>query len=309
MFKRAVAGILFSALAVAASPASAQCSLAKLLEIPVTLVDGRPMTTIKVNGQDAKFFVNNSVFFNMVHANAAKRLQMAPVDKFGRIEVVDASRPNANVGVTRAKTLTAPGLDLKDVDFLTDDGGRDSQVDGSLGQNLLDIGDIEFDLRGGVVRLLRATACGQTPLAYWEEAKKGYSAMSASSKNDDHFTIAKATINGQPVNVLLASGASYSFLTEAGAKRLHLTPPASALRRTGDRVWAPIATIKLGDEEIHNTQLPIAKFDLHEAAEQYDMLLGVDFLLSHHVYFAKEQNQIYFTYSGGAVFAPAPKAP
>jgi hypothetical protein len=35
----------------------------------------------------------------------------------------------------------------------------------------------------------------------------------------------------------------------------------------------------------------------------YDMLLGVDFLKSHHVLIANSQNKFYFTYAGGSVFA------
>ena len=35
----------------------------------------------------------------------------------------------------------------------------------------------------------------------------------------------------------------------------------------------------------------------------YDMLLGVDFLKSHHVLIANSQNKLYFTYAGGSVFA------
>jgi hypothetical protein len=34
----------------------------------------------------------------------------------------------------------------------------------------------------------------------------------------------------------------------------------------------------------------------------YDILLGVDFLKSHHVLIANSQNKLYFTYSGGSVF-------
>jgi hypothetical protein len=34
----------------------------------------------------------------------------------------------------------------------------------------------------------------------------------------------------------------------------------------------------------------------------YDVLLGADFMLAHHIYVANSQKKVYFTYSGGAVF-------
>lgn len=292
-----------------AGSARAECSLAKLLELPVTMVAGRPTATIKINGQDAKLFVNNSVYFNLVHADSAKRLQMLPVGKYGQIQIVDPSHPNAAADVARAKTISAPGLDLQNIDFLTDSSGSDPQVDGSLGQNLLGIGDTEFDVHDGVIRLFRSTGCGTAPLAYWDEAKNGFSSMPIDNKNEDHFILIKATINGQLVTALLASGASYSFLTEDGAKRLHLMPGDRAAHRINSRIWTSVASIKLGDEEVRNTQMPIQPYDTHDLSERFDMLLGVDFLLSHHVYIAKDQGRMYFTYSGGRVFAPKPTEP
>ena len=39
-------------------------------------------------------------------------------------------------------------------------------------------------------------------------------------------------------------------------------------------------------------------------AENTDVLLGADFLKSHHVYIAPKAGKIYFTYNGGGVFSP-----
>jgi hypothetical protein len=38
-----------------------------------------------------------------------------------------------------------------------------------------------------------------------------------------------------------------------------------------------------------------------------DMLLGMDFFLSHHVFIARSQNVIYLTYNGGPIFPPPPR--
>lgn len=65
------------------------------------------------------------------------------------------------------------------------------------------------------------------------------------------------------------------------------------------RNWSvPVASFKIGDEEIKATRIRIGDMELHNA----DMLLGADFFLSHHVYVSNNQRMIYFTYNGGNVF-------
>jgi tetratricopeptide (TPR) repeat protein len=72
---------------------------------------------------------------------------------------------------------------------------------------------------------------------------------------------------------------------------------------------APFTSFKIGDEEIRNTHLRIG-----EVLPQYDMLIGPDFFLSHHVLVSTSQGKLYFTYNGGPVFnlttvaTPAPAA-
>ena len=56
---------------------------------------------------------------------------------------------------------------------------------------------------------------------------------------------------------------------------------------------------ELGGEAISNNRLRVADFDIDDA----DMLLGIDFFLSHHIYVSKQQSRMYFTYNGGPVFA------
>lgn len=63
----------------------------------------------------------------------------------------------------------------------------------------------------------------------------------------------------------------------------------------------PVSSFKIGEEEIRNTQIKVTDADLDEAL-RVDMLLGVDFFLSHHILVANSQNKIYFTYNGGPVF-------
>ena len=65
------------------------------------------------------------------------------------------------------------------------------------------------------------------------------------------------------------------------------------------RSWVvPISGFEFGGEEIRNTHVRMGDLSL----PQVDMVVGSDFLLSHHVYFANSQQKVYFTYEGGPVF-------
>jgi hypothetical protein len=61
---------------------------------------------------------------------------------------------------------------------------------------------------------------------------------------------------------------------------------------------APFASFRLGSEEVRNTRLRIGQFD----DSAFDMFIGADFFLSHHVYVANGQHKVYFTCNGGRLF-------
>ena len=84
---------------------------------------------------------------------------------------------------------------------------------------------------------------------------------------------------------------------------------------------AVFPTLTIGDETIKNAKLGIADlFGLDKeiglgsripvaAIESPDMLLGMDFFLSHRIYAARSQGKIYFSYVGGPVFRLKPRSP
>ena len=70
---------------------------------------------------------------------------------------------------------------------------------------------------------------------------------------------------------------------------------------SAERGWiVPVDNVSVGDEQILHTHLSVIDGAIADHAP--DMLLGADFLLAHHIYVARDQRQIYFTYSGGKPF-------
>jgi tetratricopeptide (TPR) repeat protein len=172
------------------------------------------------------------------------------------------------------------------------------------------LGDVEYDLAHGVIRLMREDDCRKASLAYWAtDPRVAVNVMEIEYPTPQSpFTTGSAMLNGTKIRVMFDTGADRSFVSRRAAQRAGIsvdTPGviyAGASRGVGHetvKTWiAPVASFKLGEEEIRNTHLPIGESMLDVA----DMLIGADFFLSHHVYVASKQGKMFFTYNGGAVF-------
>jgi tetratricopeptide (TPR) repeat protein/predicted aspartyl protease len=290
-----------------AGRAPAACKLGKMAEFPITMTGMRPLTTAQINGRDVEFTVDSGAFFSILSSASASELDLkthfAPFGFF-----LTGVNGNASVSVATVKVFTLAGVPLHDVDFLV--GGSDiSGSAGLLGQNVLHIGDVEYDLGQGVVRLMRPDGCGKEVLAYWVKANEPYSEMDIEPTSRERSqTIGRAFLNGAEIRVEFDTGAGVSMLSLEAAARAGIKPDSPGVVPAGESggigrgtfatYIAPFSSFKIGDEEIKNTRLRIGGMQLANA----DMLIGPDFFLSHRVYVANSQHKVYFTYNGGPVF-------
>ena len=105
-----------------------------------------------------------------------------------------------------------------------------------------------------------------------------------------------------------STGEPVSVLTLAAAKRAGVSPSdpgvVTAGKVTSDgqpvQIWImPIKSFEFAGEQVRDTSLRVTSADI----TGYDLLLGADFFLSHHLYFANGQHKLYVTYDGGPVFS------
>lgn len=313
---------LFVAAAAAAllGPAAAQanCTLATI-QIPVKMQGLTPVVTAKLQGKPVKLILDSGSFFSYLDRNVAAQLNLKPVTatEIGSLVPQAAGRQTEGVagravmdGLVTATSFEFAGTSFSGAEFLTT-GGFD-HVSGLIGQNLLHYMDDEYDLKDGVVRLVKPRGCEAVELAYWAKAPMTYSMapLDTGDRRDPH-TIITVEVNGVKLRAYLDTGAPTSFITAQAAARAGVSTTGPGVTPAGFthgldhepvRTWvAPFADIKIGDEEIKNTRLSIGESD----TTTFDLLLGADFFLAHHVYVANSQGRIYFTYSGGPVFRTA----
>jgi tetratricopeptide (TPR) repeat protein len=291
------------------APAPAACQLGKMAEIPVTMSDLRPLITAQINGEDARFIADSGAFYSMItEASAAEfklRLTPAPFGLFikGIGGTVDPS-------LATVKVFTIAGIPVHNVQFLVGGSTIPGQENvGVLGQNLFHIGDVEYDLGKGAIRLMHADGCGHAFLAYWVKPSEPYSVMDIEfATAASPHTTGTALINGAKIRVMFDSGAATSMLSQRAAERAGVKPDSEGVIDGGyssgigrgriKNYFGRFASFKIGDEEIRNVRLRFGDIGL----DSTDMLIGADFFLSHRIYVATSQRKLYFTYNGGAVF-------
>ena len=312
MSKRSVAaallGLALSGLALSglAGPALAACKVSRIVDLPVTMSGLRPMVPAKINGVDVMFVADSGAFYSMITPSTAAELKLSLEPAPWNFTLTGVGG-EARASLTVVKTFTLAAVPIHNVEFIVA-SGVDNDAAGLLGQNVLGLADVEYDLANGAIRLMRPDGCPHTALAYWAGGK-GYSVMGiqAPEQRNPH-TLGVAYVNGARILVMFDTGASTSVMTLRAAARAGVKPsdadvlPAGlsyGIGRHPVKTWiTPVASFRIGDEDVRNTRLRIADMDLEGA----DMLLGADFFLSHRVYVSNSQHKLYFTYNGGPVF-------
>lgn len=282
------------------------CQLKEYGTLPVEMIGNRAITTVKINGADTHFILDTGAFFNtMSNANALSlglKLELAP---FGfRVNGVGGS---ASVQQAHVKQFGILGTTLENIDFIV--GGSDAGH-GLLGANLLDVADLEIDLAHGKMTLFKADHCDKASLAYWvKDGQYNVADIESSDHKGDRRTFFDVTINGKKVRALLDSGAVATVLGRDAAERVGIDLNAPGVRAGGKssgigaklmKSWiVNIDTFSVGTETIQHSQMQVIDGAI---GNNTDMLLGVDFLLAHHMFIANGKRKAYFTYNGGRVF-------
>lgn len=283
------------------------CHLKDYGTLSAEMVNGQATTMVKINGSDTRLALDTGAFFNvMSRANALSLgLKLQPAPGGFRIGGVGGT---ASAQFTQVRDFGVLDTTLHRVGFIV--GGTDTGY-GLLGADLLDYADLEVDLAHGKLTLFNADGCSKQPLAYWsKDGNYNIADIVPADSQGDRRTFLKVTINGKQVRALLDSGADATVLSRRAAERIgiDLNAPDVKVERNGFGIGAktvktwivPIDSFSVGTETIQHSQMQVMEGNLGD--NQTDMLLGVDFLLAHHMFIANSQKKIYFTYNGGRVF-------
>ncbi|MGH7023301.1 MAG: aspartyl protease family protein [Caulobacteraceae bacterium] len=298
--------VLASLAALAAPPAAmADCQMNEVLELPVVMQGLRPTVPAKVDGAAARFVLDSGDYESWMTPAAAARLGLKATLAMSDYRIQGAG----GSPMTTAKTLALGGVAFKAVPFEIDDDSLGNNIDGDIGQKLLKVADVDYDFHDGLVRLMRPQDCGDEPLAYWLKPGQTFGVAKLTS-GGVYGTEATATgsLNGVPVTVGFSTGDAVSILTLDAAKRAGISLRDPGVVTSGTISWdgnpvqiwiVPVKSFAFAGEEVRDTSLRVTSADI----TGYDLMLGTDYFLSHHVFFANSQHKLYVTYVGGPVFS------
>ncbi len=300
--------IVMTGLALSGAPASApaKCKVDVMAELPVTMTRSMPMVSAKINGAEAQLLLDSGAFYSWLTPGAAAQFKLRPEPDEPDIRM-EGVGGESRAWLTTVRTLTLLNVPIPNVQFLVA-GNELEGAAGVLGQNLLSLGDVEYDLANGAIRLMRPHDCGKAAMVYWAGSNPWSVVDLDLSTEQFPQTTGIAYLTRAKIHVMFDTGATASILTLRAAARAGVKPdqegviPAGGSEGIGRHVvttWiAHFSSFRIGDEEIQNARLRFGDIGLSDS----DMLVGADFFLSHRLYVARGQHKLYFTYNGGPVF-------
>jgi tetratricopeptide (TPR) repeat protein len=285
----------------------AACKI-ELLELPVKMVGSRAVATVGINGTPVPLTVDSGAFFSVLTEAAATQLDL-------RLRPLRGVQVEGITGGIDARLTTVDKLqlakgDIAAVDFVVGTNEPGAGTMGLMGRNILSFTDTEYDLANGVIRFsFPNDDCAKANLAYWAGATH-VSTLELESdyrrRSKTPSLRARIKLNGKEVVALFDTGATTLVTAQAarraGVSEAQMTPSGAiyGAGRGSARSWtAPFEQVEIGDEAIAHNRLRVGDFALDDA----DLLLGIDFFLSHRIYVSKQQSKMFITYNGGTVFA------
>ena len=299
-------------LAIMSYPARAdspgKCKMTVVAKLPVVMEGSRASVRVSFNGKDSRIWLDSGAFFNFMPLAKAAELQLplAPLPPGFYINGIGGS---FTPQLARVRDFGIVGATLHNMEFIV--GGSDTG-NGYLGANLLGMMDTEFDLAKGAVNLIRESGCNRTNMAYWGAGMAvGEARLFDPERNTDHHIYVEVIVNDHALRAILDSGAPTSLIGRHAAERAGIDLNAPQVVASGSmgglgshqrQSWiARTRMISIGGEDIRNS--PIRVIDDAGDDQNHDMLLGVDFLLAHHVLISQPQRKMFLTYNGGAIFS------
>lgn len=287
--------------------ARAGCEV-QTLELPVTMAGSRAIATVGINGTSVPLTVDSGAFFSFLTEGAAAQLKL-PQYRNSRLRV-DGITGRVDSYMTRVDKLQLLKGDIPRVEFVVGGNEPGAGTMGLMGRNMLSFTDTEYDLAHGVIRFLfPSDGCAKANMAYWAGSSPvtEIDLVTEFREGKTSAIRARAKLNGSELVALFDTGAATTVISMRAAKRAGVAEaamtPAGTIYGAGRgsaKAWtASFEKFELGGEAILHNRLRVADFQLDDA----DMLLGIDFFLSHRIYVSKSQSKMFFTYSGGAVFA------
>ena len=313
-------------LAAALPAAQAGCQYKRLGSIPLKWRGTVPTVEARLNGTIVRALVDTGGAAIVVSETLAEQLNLHQRwtgqlwhGVGGETRVYDA----------RVKQLVVGGFVWDNANVVVAPDLAPSVPQVILGASFLLQHDME--MTADAIAFFEPSGCDGVPLAWWDPDAPFLPLEVPGAGGDadgsaDMHLYGQVVVDGRPVKAMIDSGASRTSVDVSVARALRLELAATApdrvvgLGRHVVRSWPWVFdSVAVGAEVVHRAHIAVE--ELHEGliedarvldeddlSDSEQMVLGADFLKAHHVLFAVSQRRMYFTYTGGEIFAAPTRA-
>jgi len=268
------------------------------------MVGNQAVVVAQINGADVPMVLDNGAALSLLSYAAAAKLHLAAQPLRGHPVLGGVGGRGSGFLALAVANVRLGAVRVSSAEFIVSNLTV-GPVAAVIGRNILDDYDLDYDLPRRVIKLVRPKGCRDVAPVYWGRSR-AYSTLEVAHDGSSRTVVGH--VNGVEVRVMFDTGASSTILDIRAAEKAGVTPRSAGAVAEGTisgvagrslKSWVvPISGFEFGGEEIRNTHFRMGDLSL----PQVDMVVGSDFLLSHHVYFANSQQKVYFTYEGGPVF-------
>jgi hypothetical protein len=293
----------FLLLCLLTAAAHAACRVEPQGTAPLGLVDGHVLVTVVVNDTTSLFILDTGAERTLMGEDVVRRLGLerdswvaSVVNGIGgeeeRPDALPRSLRLAGV-LLRRKTLLGDNSVTVGPLPITEIAGQ--PIAGLLGRDFLSAYDLDLDLPDRRLTLYAVHGCEQGFLPW----NTPYAAIPATTPIGAALVI-PVSVDGRPLRALIDTGASSSLITASGMFRLGLTPAALASDPGGNGSGVGPAAVPMRLHRFTALQVgpavergpPIWVASVH-VVPIVDMLLGADWLGTHHVWLSFATKQIF----------------
>ncbi|HYP32496.1 MAG TPA: retropepsin-like aspartic protease [Burkholderiaceae bacterium] len=311
-------------LAAALPAAHAGCKYKRLGSIPLTWRGLVPTVEARLNGTPVKALVDTGGEAIIVSEKLADELHL---HQRWTGQLWHGVGGESRVYDARVKQLVVGGFVWDDANVVVASDLAPSTPQVVLGASFLLQHDME--MTADAITFFEPSGCEGVSLAWWDPDAPFLpleAPAPGSEGGADKHLYGQVVVNGRPVRAMIDTGATGTAVDVSVARALGLKLPEKApttvvgLGRHAAREWPWVFdSVAVGAEVVHHAH--IAVDELHKGlieddrtlneddfSDEEQMLLGADFLKAHHVLFAVSQHRMYFSYTGGEIFAAPTQA-
>lgn len=289
--------VVFSTLSIPAhaqtrSDWPADCSLERVVQVPMKLISGHVTIPASANGKDVTLVIDTAAPESSLTMEAFHRLGIVGLQTW---RIGDLELDNLRPAIMAAF----------------------SGVDGLIAPAILEKYDVEFNFGDNKFSLFKHHPCANRA-AYWTDAAM---VIPFALTREGHIRVS-VTLDGQKMRAILDTGAPMSVLSMQDASSMFGLTPGSADIKAADSVsgpWSktygdayysfpaitayayPFKTMTIGSVTVTNPQVKLIKGGYTVLGRNFlgpdyaTLLIGNDVLSRFHLYIAYQEQKLYLT--------------